>query len=78
MTAKVQPLRVNLPVRGQRLAFTQVLQTEGGKPMTFTLSAANTKAVHWPSRVGGGLAAFLALWGLVAVLTRVTQKCAER
>jgi hypothetical protein len=74
VTAKVQPLRVNLPVRGQRLAFAQVLQTEGGKPMTFAVAAANTKTVHWPSRLGGGLAAFLALWGLVAVLVRVTRK----
>jgi prepilin-type processing-associated H-X9-DG protein len=74
VTAKVQPLRVNLPVRGQRLAFAQVLQTEGGRPMTFTLSAANTKTVHWPSRAGGALAAFLALWGLVAALVRVTRK----
>jgi hypothetical protein len=74
VTAKVQPLRVNLPVRGQRLAFAQVLQTEGGKPMTFTLAATNTRTVHWPSRVGGGLAAFLVLWGLVAMLARVTRK----
>jgi hypothetical protein len=37
VTAKVQPLRVNLPVRGQRFAFTQVLQTESGRPMTIQL-----------------------------------------
>jgi hypothetical protein len=72
VTAKVQPLRVNLPVRGQRLAFAQVLQTEGGRPMTFLLAAENTKAVHWPTRLGAGLAAFLALWGMVAVLSRAT------
>ena len=73
VSAKVQPLRVNLPLRGQRLAFTQVLQTEGGKPMTFLLSAENTKMVHWPSRLGAGLAAFLMLWVIVSVLSRVTQ-----
>jgi len=74
VTAKVQPLRVNLPVRGQRFAFTQVLQTEGGKPMTFQLSAANTRTVHWPARLGMALAAFAALWGMVAVLSRVTRR----
>ena len=34
---RVQPLRVNLPVRGQHFAFTQVLQTETGEPMTIQL-----------------------------------------
>jgi type II secretory pathway pseudopilin PulG len=72
VTAKVQPLRVNLPVRGQRLAFNQVLQTEGGRPMTFLLSAENTKMIHWPSRLGAGLAAFLMLWLAVLVLVRVS------
>jgi len=73
VTAKVQPLRVNLPVRGQRFAFTQVLQTEGDKPMTFLLSAENTKIIHWPTRLGAGLAAFLMLWVMVSVLSRATQ-----
>jgi hypothetical protein len=73
VTAKIQPLRVNLPVRGQRFAFTQVLQTEGGKPMTFMLAAENTKMVHWPSRLGAGLAVFLMLWVMVWVLSRITQ-----
>ena len=73
VTTKVQPLRVNLPVRGQRLAFTEVLQTEGGRPMTFVLAAENTKTIHWPSRLGAGLVAFLALWLAVSVLSHVTQ-----
>ncbi len=73
VTAKVQPLRVNLPVRGQRFAFTQVLQTEGGKPMTFALTAENTKMIHWPSRLAACAAAFLALWGMVAALSRATR-----
>jgi len=71
VTAKIQPLRVNLPVRGQRLTFTQVLQTEGGKPMTFALAAENTRMIHWPSRLGTGLAVFLMLWVMVSVLSRV-------
>jgi type II secretory pathway pseudopilin PulG len=74
VTAKIQPLRVNLPARGQRFEFAQVLQTEGGKPMTFVLAAENAKMVHWPSRLGAGLAAFLMLWVMVSVLSRVTQK----
>jgi type II secretory pathway pseudopilin PulG len=74
VTAKVQPLRVNLPVRGQRFAFTQVLQTEGGKPMTFVLAAENAKMIHWPSRLAGCAAAFLALWGMVAALSRATRR----
>ena len=74
VTAKVQPLRVNLPVRGQRVAFSQVLQTEGGQPMTFRLAAENTKLVHWPVRLAACAAAFLTLWVLVAVLSRATRR----
>lgn len=66
--ARVQPLRVNLPLRGLRYNFTQVLQTEGNKAMTIELSATNTKTGHWLKRVGMGLVGFLALWGLVAVV----------
>jgi heme A synthase len=58
---------------GQRIDFTQVLQTEGGKPMTFVLAAENDKMIHWPSRLGAGIAAFLMLWMMVSVLSRVTQ-----
>ena len=50
VAAQVQPLRVNLPVRGVHYAFTQVLQTEPGKPMTIQMQAANTKAISWPKR----------------------------
>jgi type II secretory pathway pseudopilin PulG len=73
VTPKIQPLRVNLPARGQRLDFAQVLQTVSGKPMTFVLVAENDKMIHWPSRLGTGLAAFLMLWVMVSVLSRVTQ-----
>ena len=64
----------NLPLRGQRIAFMQVLQTEAGQPMTFLLSAANTKTVHWSSRLGWVALAFLFLWGAVSVLSRRLQK----
>jgi hypothetical protein len=51
----------------------QVLQTEAGQPMTFLLSADNTKTIHWSSRLGWGALAFLVLWGAVSVLSRVLQ-----
>ena len=73
VTTKVQPLRVNLPVRGQRFAFAQVLQTEGGKPMTFGLTVENARRVHWPARLAGGAMFFLALWAAVALLLRRPQ-----
>ena len=71
-TTRVQPLRVNLPVRGQHFTFTQVLQTEGGRPMTIQLFAASTKAVNWPLR---GLVADRCVFGavgMVAILSRLT------
>lgn len=67
--AKVRPLRVNLPTRGLRHTFTQVLQTETGKAMTVGFSAANTKAVSWPKRIGGGAAGFVLLWAVVAFVS---------
>jgi hypothetical protein len=76
-TAKVCPLRVNLPTRGLRHVFTQVLQTEIGKPMTIRLQAANAKSVSWPRRLATGAAAFLALWGVVgAVASRAGRRTA--
>jgi len=67
--AKVRPLRVNLPTRGTRHSFTQVLQTETGKPMLVGFTADNTKTVSWPRRIGGGMLGFGLLWGLVAFVT---------
>jgi hypothetical protein len=74
VTAKVQPLRVNLPVRGLHFAFTQVLQTESGRPMTIQLFTASTKAVSWPMRGLTAIGAFLMLWALVAILSRLTLR----
>jgi len=59
-------------VRGQRFAFTQVLQTESGRPMTIQLFAASNKAVSWPMRGLTVTGAFLILWLLVAGLSRLT------
>jgi hypothetical protein len=67
---KVQPIHVNLPTRGLRHVFTQVLQTEPGKPMTIRLLAANDKLVSWPARIATALGGFVALWVAVALLAR--------
>jgi hypothetical protein len=67
--AAVQPIRVALPTRGLRHSFTQVLQTEIGKPMTVHLLASNTHAINWVNRIGGPVAAFLVLWGIVTLIT---------
>ena len=74
VTAQIQPLHVNLPVRGVHFAFTQVLQTEPGKPMTILMQAVNTRAVNWPTRLLMPGAAFLLLWGMVALVSRLTAR----
>ncbi|HLZ54772.1 MAG TPA: hypothetical protein VKS19_09870, partial [Verrucomicrobiae bacterium] len=71
---QVQPLHVNLPIRGAWYAFTQVLQTEPGKPMTIQMQVANTRAVNWPTRLVTLAFAFLVVWGLVAVVSRLTMR----
>ena len=68
--AKVAPLRVNLPTRGVRYSFAQVLQTELRKPMTIRLLAENTKVPNWTSRGGLCLLGFAALWIIVAAVSR--------
>jgi hypothetical protein len=76
VVAKVQPLHVNLPLRGLRYSFTQVLQTEGGKPMTIRLLAASAKAGSWPKQTATAVLAFLILWGVVALMLRMTRPVA--
>jgi len=66
--SKIQPLRVNLPTRGQRHSFSQVLQTEVNKAMTIHFQANNTKEVGWAKTALYGLSAFLLLWIVVACL----------
>jgi len=72
--ARVAPLRVNLPTRGLRYAFAQVLQTELRKPMTIQFHAANVRQAGWFSRLGLGLLGFLALWGVVGAFRRRARK----
>jgi len=66
--AKVQPLRANLPTRGLRHSFTQILQTEVNKPMTIQFTAKNTKESGWFTRLSYGVAGFILLWIFAAVI----------
>ncbi|HVM47713.1 MAG TPA: type II secretion system protein [Candidatus Acidoferrum sp.] len=68
--AKVAPLHVNLPTRGIRYSFTQVLQTEVRKPMTIRLLAENTRVPSWTARIGLAVLGFALLWAIVAALNR--------
>jgi hypothetical protein len=68
--SKVAPLRVNLPTRGLRFSFAQVLQTELHKPMTIQLRAENTKVPSWTTRLGLGALGFGVLWIIVAIFNR--------
>jgi hypothetical protein len=73
--ASVQPIRVNLPTRGLRHGFTQVLQTEVGKPLTIRFLATNTRFTSWPKRVAGTVAGLLVLWVIVSLMAaRTGQK----
>jgi hypothetical protein len=65
VTAAARPLRVNLPARGLRHSFSQILQTEVGKPMLVSFVASNAKAANWPLRIGLIALAFGGLWALV-------------
>jgi len=68
--AKVAPLHVNLPTRGVRYSFSQVLQTELRKPMTIRLLAENAKVPSWTTRIGLAVLGFVVLWVIVTALNR--------
>ena len=74
---KVSPLRVNLPTRGIRYAFTQVLQTELHKPVTIQLYAENTRLPSWGQRLGLFGLGFVVLWLLMTLVVR-WSRAAER
>jgi len=74
VAAQIKPLHVNLPVRGAHFAFTQVLQTEPGKSMTIQMQAVNTQTINWPTRILMLAAAFLVLWGMVALVSRLMAR----
>ena len=64
----VQPLRVNLPTRGVRHSFTQVLQTGVQKPMTIKFTATNTMRPGWFKTLLFAVGGFLLLWIIAASL----------
>lgn len=64
--AKVLPLRVNLPTHGAHHAFTQLLQTEAGQPMSIRFDASNARTTGWTARLAGCVAGFAVLWFAVA------------
>ena len=69
--ARVTPLRVNLPTRGIRHAFAQVLQTEVNKPLTVSFHAQNDRRTGWFKLAlfwGGG---FVVLWAVTFAVTLV-------
>ena len=68
--AKVAPLHINLPTRGVKLSFSQVLQTEVRKPMTVKFHAENTKEMGWPKKALWSALGFAVLWLGVAGVSR--------
>ena len=70
--ARVTPLRVNLPTRGLRHSFVQVLQTEVNKPLTITLSAANDRHIGWLRTTLLWAGVFLVLWLIAAVAAQLS------
>jgi len=74
VTTKVAPLRVNLPTRGVHLSFSQVLQTEIGKPMLVQMKAENTRTPGWFGRLAIAVAGFAALWLILAIINSRRHK----
>ncbi len=70
----VQPLRVNLPTRGLRHSFTQVLQTGVDKPMTIKFTAMNTTRPGWFKTLLFAVGGFLLLWIIAASLPERRQR----
>ena len=74
--ARVTPLRVNLPTRGVRHVFAQVLQTETDRPLTVYFQAQNDRTIGWLKLAllwGGGLFG-LWLFTVVCLLLRPTRQ----
>ncbi len=72
--ARIAPLRVNLPTRGVRYGFAQVLQTEPLKPMTLRLTAQNTTVPSWTARAALALVGFGLLWLLVVLFSNARTR----
>ena len=72
--AQFQPLRVNLPIRGARFEFSQVLQTETGKPMTIHLVAVKLGAGGFIGKAILMTGAFLVLWLMIKLLFGTSKR----
>ena len=59
---QLAPLHINLPTRGVRLSFSQVLQTEVRTPMTVRVHAQDTKEMGWPKKALWSALGFAVLW----------------
>ncbi len=68
VAAQAAPLRVNLPTRGALYWFTQVLQTDLGKPMTIEFDAANARSTSWLAIAVWAVGAFVVLWAVTALV----------
>jgi hypothetical protein len=66
--AQIQPLRVNLPIRGAHYEFSQVLQTETGKAMTIHLLVAKSGSGGVVGKAILMTGGFLFLWLLLKLL----------
>ncbi|MBX3745249.1 MAG: hypothetical protein KF833_08045 [Verrucomicrobiae bacterium] len=66
-TPRLQPLRITLPTRGLRHSFTQVLQTEIGKPLTVEFKATHARRSSSLTRFTLAILGFLTLWLAAAV-----------
>lgn len=71
--ARLLPLRVTLPTHGLRIGFSQVLQTQPGKPLTVQFAAINTSTPNWLGRVLLYAGCFLVIWMLVAIVVKHTK-----
>lgn len=75
---RIEPLRINLPTRGIRHSFTQVLQTDPGKPLTVEFHARNLRESGFFSRAFRIIAAFLGLWILAGLVLLFRPHPSER
>lgn len=63
-TARVTPLRVNVPAEGYEYHFTQTLQTEINEPLKLNFKAANLRKTNWTLAILIGLAGFILAYRL--------------
>ena len=66
-------MRVTLPTRGLRYAFTQVLQTDLRKPMTIEFAVNGATTSQWPLRIALTFLGLLLLWYFATLLTPVRR-----